>query len=61
MGVCVELLPRSADYADFRRLEDISRRGAEAQRTEDGGQRTEGKGMNVQVSEDSDIEHRTPR
>jgi len=57
----VELLPRSADYADFRRLEDISRRGAEAQRTEDGGQRTEGKGMNVQVSEDSDIEHRTPR
>ena len=57
----MELLPRSADYADFRRLEDISRRGAEAQRTEDGGQRTEGKGMNVQVSEDSDIEHRTPR
>ena len=65
----MELLPRSADYADFRRLEDISRRGAEAQRTEDGGQRTEGKGMNgpgkrrlrhrtsnAQVSEDSDIE-----
>ena len=41
----MELLPRSADYADFRRLEDISRRGAEAQRTEDGGQRTNNWGV----------------